>query len=96
MRDLGLELGLVVESDSSAAKSFASRKGLGKQRHVQTRFLWLQQVVGDERVVIRKIGTASNVSDVLTKSCSSPLLAKHMEVMGLRSMAKSKLQKSVF
>lgn len=96
MRDLGLVVGLVVESDSSSAKSFASRKGLGKQRHVQTHFLWLQQVVGDERVVIKKIGTASNVSDVLTKSCSSPLLLKHMEVMGLRVMAKSKLQKSVF
>lgn len=96
LRDVGLELGLVVESDSSSAKAFASRRGLGKQRHVQTRFLWLQQVVGDERVVIRKIGTVSNVSDMLTKSCSSPTILKHMEQMCLREMSPSNLQKSVF
>ena len=96
LRDLGLELGLIVESDSSSAKAFASRRGLGKQRHVQTRFLWLQQVVGDERVVIKKIGTASNVSDILTKSSSSPVILKHMEQMGLRIHAASKLQKSIY
>ena len=32
-----------VTSDSSSARSNASRRGLGPQRHVQTRFLWLQE-----------------------------------------------------
>ena len=27
--------------DSSSAKASASRRGLGKQRHVQTRYLWI-------------------------------------------------------
>ena len=29
-------------TDASAAKSFASRRGLGRQRHVDTIYLWLQ------------------------------------------------------
>ena len=66
--DIGIELGIVLESDSSSAKSFASRQGLGKQRRVQVRYLWLQQCVAKHELVVRKIGTASNTSDILTKS----------------------------
>jgi hypothetical protein len=43
LRDLGLDFVVLVESDSSSARAFASHKGLGKQRHVQTRFLWIQE-----------------------------------------------------
>ena len=32
MRDLGIDLLLIIESDSSSAKAFASRRRLGKQR----------------------------------------------------------------
>ena len=38
-RDLGIDLPLIIKSDSSCAKAFASRRGLGKQRLVQTRYL---------------------------------------------------------
>ena len=38
--DVGLALGLCA--DSSAAQGFASRRRVGRQRHVSTRFLWLQ------------------------------------------------------
>ena len=36
---------LKVRTDSSAAKGFVTRRGLGRQRHVSTRFLWLQDKV---------------------------------------------------
>ena len=38
--DFGINLFLIIESDSSRAKAFVSRKVLGKQLHVQTRYLW--------------------------------------------------------
>ncbi|MDA8583693.1 hypothetical protein N9L68_05650, partial [bacterium] len=53
--------------DSSAAKSMASRKGVGKVRHLAVRFLWLQQAVRDGRLCIRKILGTLNPSDILTK-----------------------------
>ena len=43
MADLGFEMSLEILSDSSAARAFASRRGLGRQRHVQKRYLWLQE-----------------------------------------------------
>ncbi len=42
---LGMSGPVVLHADSSSAKSFASRRGLGKARHIQTRCLWLQQAV---------------------------------------------------
>ena len=36
MLDLSMAMSLVVLSDSSAARGFAARQGLGRMRHVQT------------------------------------------------------------
>ena len=36
---------LKIRTDSSTAKGFVTRRGLGRQRHVSTRFLWLQDKV---------------------------------------------------
>ena len=87
--DLGVHLGLIV------AKAFASRQGLGKQRHVQTRFLWLQQAVAASRVVIRKISTTKNTSDILTKAVDRPLLEQHLKAMSLLRVGESHLQKTI-
>ena len=45
MADLGLEVGVQVNTDSSAARSIASRKGAGRVRHVEVRELWVQEKV---------------------------------------------------
>ena len=94
LRDLGLFLDVVVQSDSSSAKSFASRRGLGKQRHVQTRFLWIQERVASGHLTIKKIKGESNCSDILTKTVAAPTLRKHAASMGLRDAAYSTLQKT--
>ena len=94
MRDLGLEFQLELESDSTSAKAFASRKGLGKQRHVQTRFLWLQDKVAAGDLTVKKVDTGKNVSDILTKVTSGTVLAKHMEAMNYVTVLPSKMQKA--
>ena len=44
--DWNLELQLSLYTDSSSAKTIASRRGTGKStRHIQTRMLWLQERV---------------------------------------------------
>ncbi len=40
-----------LHTDSSSSKSFASRRGLGRARRIQTRCLWLQTAVADRRVL---------------------------------------------
>ncbi len=42
MADLGWEVKVKVWSDSSAAGGMAARRGLGKNRHMEVKFLWLQ------------------------------------------------------
>ena len=37
----GVEMELLV--DSSAAKSFVSRRGMGKMRHMEVKWFWLQE-----------------------------------------------------
>ena len=95
MRDLGLEFAVVVDSDSTSAKAFASRLGLGKQRHVQTRYLWIQERVALKHFEIRKVATADNVSDILTKAIDGRTLRRHMDAMCYRDVPKHRLQKAV-
>ena len=78
-RALGLqsaarELGVLVDdmviemsTDSSGAKALASRRGLGRPRHVEVRWLWLQQAVADGRFRVSKVLGTQNPADVPTK-----------------------------
>ena len=86
---------IVVESDSSVAKSFASRKGLGKQRHVRTRYLWIQERVAANHLKIRKIPGTMNTSDILTKSTEAKTLEKHMKELGFRKIQPHVMQKHI-
>ena len=96
LRDLGIEVEVVLESDSNAAKSFASRQGLGKQRHVQTRYLWIQHQVATGAIKINKIKTDHNVSDILTKVMTAAAINRHMTTMGYRDEPNlSKLHENV-
>ena len=68
------ELGIVADdavvelvTDSSSAKSFASRRGSGRIRHVEVKWLWLQRAVADGKVRLRKILGTTNPADVCTK-----------------------------
>ena len=69
-RELGFEgMSNVVHlgTDSSAAKSFVSRRGLGKMRHLEIRDLWLQKEVNEGKVEVSKIRGDRNPADLMTK-----------------------------
>ena len=42
LRDFGVEVSIRVNTDASAAKGIANRKGLGKVRHIAVNQLWIQ------------------------------------------------------
>ena len=69
LRDLGLTLDLRVKSDSSSARSFANRRGLGRQRHVQTRYLWLRTRIAHKKLKVERVATKSDLSHILAKCC---------------------------
>ena len=67
LRDLGIDVGLRLWTDSSAAIGICSRQGLGKLRHLDTHTLWIQQAVRSKRVDLRKIAGEANPADLFTK-----------------------------
>eukprot|EP00971_Amphidinium_carterae_P333640 6468467-Amphidinium_carterae.1 len=90
--DLGVQLqtvvsgrpvkGIEVYSDSSAARAFAQRMGLGAQKHVSTRYLWIQERARSGDIVIKKVGTKVNIADCLTKVLAGTAIRKHLQNMG--------------
>ena len=81
-RDLGWMLPIYLMVDSSAAKSMASRKGLGKVRHMEVRHLWLQEVVREKRITMVKVDGRINPADTLTKPHTEKSMSDLMWRMG--------------
>ena len=72
--DLGIDLKVQLWVDSSAAKSIASRSGLRKTKHVDVKYLWVQDAARDGRFTVKKVAGVCNPADILTK----PHCANHM------------------
>ena len=81
--DLGEDIKVNSNTDASAAKAIASRRGLGKLRHLAVHLLWLQQQVASESISISKVKGDSNPADILTKYVSKDILMRHLEAMNL-------------
>ena len=60
-----------ISTDSSAAKSIGSRRGLGKVRHIELAELWLQEQVARGKIQLQKIRGGENFSDSLTKHATA-------------------------
>merc|ERR1711873_189879 len=74
MQTAAKELGIVVEdlvvevaTDSSGVKSFASRRGSGRIRHIEVKWLWLQSEVAKGRFRMKKVAGTENPADIVTK-----------------------------
>ena len=74
---------LTVHTDSTAAKSMATRYGLGKKtKHIELRYLYMQDLINSGMLKLAKIGTHENVSDLLTKYLSAEVTFKHTTALG--------------
>ena len=67
LKDLDIGLPLRVWTDSTATLGICRRQGLGKLRHIDTQFLWIQLRVRDGTVELRKVKGTENPGDLFTK-----------------------------
>ena len=78
--DMGFDVKVVIWTDSDTARSLASRRGLGKMRHMELRYLWVQEMVKDGRMKVRRVNGEENPADHLTKPKSlsemTPMIGK--------------------
>lgn len=80
--DLGEEVNIILRSDSSAALGIIGRRGLGKVRHMETGYLWLQDIVSMKRLSVKKVKGVDNPADLGTKHLKFEDIAKHLELIG--------------
>ena len=76
--DLGIQVQVVIATDSSAAKGIGSRRGLGRVRHIELSELWVQDQVSKGRIQLLKISGGDNFSDSLTKHSTSERISQTM------------------
>ena len=87
-KEIGMEgsegsVGLELLVDSSAAKSFVSKRGAGKMRHIEVRWFWLQEEVRAGRVVVTKVKGEWNPADLMTKYLNIKEIRDRLEWMGI-------------
>ena len=70
-------------ADSTTAKALADRVGVGAIKHMQIRFLWIQQQVQQRHLRIEHVPSKLNPADFLTKAIAPSDFDKHLRRIGL-------------
>ena len=81
LADLGIAAKIILYTDSSAARGIIHRAGLGKLRHLETGYLWLQAAVKAKRLQIRKVLGSENPAELFTKHFAAADMWKHLETL---------------
>ena len=82
--DWGITASVNVRSDSSAAIGMSNRLGLGSQRHLSVRHLWVQHKVNEKEITLEKQNGKTNVADLGTKIQTGPVIIEVMNRLGYR------------
>ena len=67
--------------DSSSAKAMSERRGVGKSRHTQARYLWLQDRIFQKSLEIAKTPGKGNSADLVTKVQPRATISSHLARM---------------
>ena len=66
-KELGVELRLTLHSNSTATISQHAKVGLGRMKHLELRFLFVEDLLKRERLTLSKIPGTENPADLGTK-----------------------------
>ena len=76
---LSSQISIVIQTDSSAGKSMASRLGISRRsKHIELKYLWIQDEIKEGKLELKKVGTHFNPSDILTKYAPASVLGQHL------------------
>ena len=83
-RDLALNLRPRVKVDASASKGIASRRGVGRIRHLHTQVLWVQEACARRELAVDKLPGAENPADLGTKYLGARALTECLRLCSCR------------
>ena len=82
MNEMGVKIGIRLKTDASTAKGIATRRGMGKVRHIEVNQLWLQEHVARANIKVEKIDGVKNIADQLIKYVTKEGISFHMNETG--------------
>eukprot|EP00439_Symbiodinium_sp_Y106_P084392 s1430_g25.t1 len=82
MADWGVKLSVNIAMDASAGISIGSRRGLGQVKHIDTCYLWVQEIVDQGRIRLKKVNTQDMLADLMTKPLDGQTATKLLGRMG--------------
>jgi hypothetical protein len=77
----------MLHCDSNPARSIVNKRGPGKIKHMELRYLALQMWVKEGRLGITRVPTTDNPSDLGTKALSSERMKYLCGLCGLRNLS---------
>ena len=81
--DLGFQMKVGIQSDSSRANSLTDRSGVGpRTKHIDARFFWVPERGQDGYLSIMKVLTAMNCAFVGTQPVSASVVQQHFKISG--------------
>ena len=69
-----------------ATEHILHRQGIGKLKHTDVAYLWVQDEIRSQRIQVRRIRSEENVADLGTKPLSKTVIAKHCLTLGYMNM----------
>ena len=84
LSDFGQRVHARVLADASAALGIIARKGFGKVRHIDTSFLWVQEINAKRDIEFQKVRGEANVADLLTKNLTREVMVRHFDALGMK------------
>ena len=70
LKGFGVTVEAVVLSDANAGNGIASRQGCGRPKHLEVKWLWVQEKVSQKALRLCKHPTETNIADLATKYLS--------------------------
>ena len=84
LQELGHEVILMSHVDSQSAKAWASKKRLGRMKHVMLKYMYVQDVVEKKLTNLAYIKSNQNKVDLVTKCHTSEAHKRGCAMIGLR------------
>ena len=82
-RDLGVHLdAMELQVDADAAIGIIGKQGLGKLRHLDLSYLWLQSAVRKKQLNLKIVQSESNMADLGTNALEKDKTDLHMKNLG--------------
>ena len=102
-KELHYKISVRLEMDSDSARHILQRRGAGGLKHIEIRYLSIQQWIREKRLSVSRVDTKNNTADLFTKHLDGPrtqslslLQLVHRQTSGSKqAMSQSCFQKQV-